>query len=85
MLLETEQEAYESLLAHTPKVGAYVATEAGRGTVVESNLLTGLLRVRMDNAPDAAPRVFMKEEVRLIRDQQIRVAKEELEQLKSLE
>ena len=83
--LKYEQEAYESLLATTPKVGAYVATEEGRGTVVESNLLTGLLRVRLDRAPDAAPRVFMKEQVKILKDQQIRVAREELEQLKSLE
>lgn len=83
--LKYEQEAYESLLATTPKVGAYVATEEGRGTVVESNLLTGLLRVRLDRVPDAVPRVFMKEQVKILKDQQIRVAREELEQLKSLE
>ena len=83
--LKYEQEAYESLLATTPKVGAYVATEEGRGTVVESNLLTGLLRVRLDRAPEAVPRVFMKERVKILKDQQIRVAREELEQLKSLE
>ena len=53
--------------------------------MVESNLLTGLLRVRLDRAPEAVPRVFMKERVKILKDQQIRVAREELEQLKSLE
>ncbi|MBE6768910.1 MAG: stage 0 sporulation protein [Ruminococcaceae bacterium] len=53
--LKYEQEAYESLLRATPKNGAAVITEEGRGVVVEVSLLTGMLKVRLDKAPDSPP------------------------------
>ncbi len=83
--LKYEQEAYEDLLKITPKMGAYVKTKDGRGTVVDVNLLTGVLRVRLDKFPDAAPKVFTRSEVSLIRDAQIKVDSSELAQLRSLE
>ncbi len=83
--LKYEQEAYEDLLKITPKMGAYVKTKDGRGTVVDVNLLTGILRVRLDKFPDAAPKVFTRSEVSLIRDAQIKVDSSELAQLRSLE
>ena len=83
--LKYEQEAYEHLLRHTPKVGAVVETREGRGTVVENNLLTGMLKIRLDRRPDAAPVVIERHEVKLIRDAQIRVDKSELESLKGIE
>ncbi len=83
--LKYEQEAYEHLLRHTPKVGAVVDTREGRGTVVENNLLTGMLKIRLDRRPDAAPVVIERHEVKLIRDAQIRVDKSELESLKGIE
>ena len=39
----------------SPKVGAVVMTPQGRGVVTESNILTGKVKVRLDNAPDSAP------------------------------
>lgn len=83
--LKYEQEAYEHLLRHTPKVGAIVETREGRGIVVENNLLTGMLKIRLDRRPDAAPVVIERHEVKLIRDAQIRVDKSELESLKGIE
>lgn len=83
--LKYEQEAYEHLLRHTPKVGAIVETREGRGTVVESNLLTGMLKIRLDRRPDAAPVLIERHEVKLIRDAQIRVDKSEFESLKGIE
>ncbi len=83
--LKYEQEAYEDLLKITPKMGAYVKTKDGRGTVVDVNLLTGILRVRLDKFPDAVPKVFTRSEVSLIRDAQIKVDSSELAQLRSLE
>lgn len=83
--LKYEQEAYEHLLRHTPKVGAIVETREGRGTVVENNLLTGMLKIRLDRRPDAAPVLIERHEVKLIRDAQIRVDKAELESLKGIE
>ena len=83
--LKYEQAAYTDLLKTTPKVGAIVTTPEGKGVVVDQNLLTGMLKVRMDRAPEAAPMTFHAQEVRVVKDAQIRVAKEEIEKLKQLE
>ncbi|MBQ3285119.1 MAG: stage 0 sporulation family protein [Ruminococcus sp.] len=84
--LKYEQEAYSDLLKHTPKVGAIVKTPLGRGLVVESNLLTRTLKVKMDNTPDdAAPQTFKVKEVRIVKDGYIKVNKKEIEELKQLE
>ena len=83
--LKYEQASYEYLLKHTPKVGAIVDTGDGRGTVVENNLLTGMLKVKLDRHPDAAPTAFHRRDVKLIKDSQIRVNKAELEALGSIE
>ena len=83
--LKYEQEAYLDLLRTTPKVNAIVSTPEGRGVVVDQNLLTGVLKVRLDKASDAAPSTFHVKDVKLVRDGQIRVDKNELEQLKSLD
>ncbi len=84
--LKYEQEAYTDLLKHTPKVGAIVKTPLGRGLVVESNLLTQTLKVKMDNTPDeAAPQTFKVKEVKLVKDGYIKVNKKELDEFKDLE
>ena len=80
-----EQAAYSDLLRTTPKNGAVVNTPEGRGVVVDVNLLTGMLKVRMDRAPEAAPMSFHAKQVKVIKDSQIKVAKEEVEKLKDLE
>ena len=41
--LKYEQDAYESLIKITPRVGSTVQTPDGKGTVVDANLLTGVL------------------------------------------
>ena len=83
--LKYEQAAYSDLLRTTPKNGAVVNTPEGRGVVVDVNLLTGMLKVRMDRAPEAAPMSFHSKQVKVIKDSQIKVAKEEVEKLKDLE
>ena len=83
--LKYEQEAYSDLLRTTPKNGAVVNTPEGRGVVVDVNLLTGMLKVRMDRAPEVAPMSFHAKQVKVIKDSQIKVAKEEVEKLKDLE
>ena len=65
--LKYEQNAYEDLLRITPRVGAYVSTGEGKGTVTEVSLLTGLVKVRMDKASDGAPMIFEREAVKVIR------------------
>ena len=56
--LKYEQNAYEHLLHVTPKVGAIVDTPQGKGTVVEVNLLKGILKIRLDRYPEAAPAIY---------------------------
>ena len=84
--LKYEQEAYTDLLKKTPKIGAIVETANGKGLVVESNLLTGTLKVKLDNTPEAAPPpTFKVKDVKLIKNGYIKVDKKELEELKGLE
>ncbi len=83
--LKYEQEAYLDLLRNTPKVNAIVMTPDGKGTVIDQNMLTGMLTIRMDKAPDAAPQIFNVKQVKLLKDGQIRIDKSELEKLKGLE
>ncbi len=47
--LKYEQSVYEELLRSTPKTGTPVLTPEGKGVIVEVSLLTGMLKVRMDN------------------------------------
>ncbi len=83
--LKYEQEAYSDLLKTTPKVGAIVSTQDGKGTVIEVNLLTRKLTVRLDKAPDAAPSIYKADDVKVIRDGRISVNKKEIEEFKKLE
>ena len=83
--LKYEQEAYESLLRITPKNGAVVTTKEGKGVVTDVSLLTGVVKVRLDKSPDSPPVSFRREEVKVIRDNRIKVAKEEQEKLRELE
>ena len=83
--LKYEQDTYEHLLRHTPKVGAIVETVEGRGTVIDNNLITGMLKVRLDRRSDAAPMLVERHSVKLIKDAQIRLDKKEIEALKGIE
>ncbi len=67
--LKYEQEAYESLIKVTPRVGAYVSTPDGNGTVMEVNLIIGMLKVRLNSAPDAAPKPYHRDSVKILKDQ----------------
>ena len=83
--LKYEQNCYEELLSITPKVGALVETAEGRGIVEDANLLTGVLKVKLDKNPDAAATAFKREDVKLLKDGKIRIKKEEIQALKGLE
>ena len=83
--LKYEQDTYEHLLRVTPKVGAIVDTPDGKGRVIENNLITGMLKVTLDRRPDAAPAVFHRHSVKILKDAKIKVEKEELEALKGIE
>ncbi len=83
--LKYEQSSYEYLLKITPKVGAIVETPDGKGEVIDNNLLTGMLKVRLDRNPDAAPGKYSRKDVKIIRDAQIRLNRDEIAALKDIE
>ena len=66
--LKYEQDAYSSLLKITPRQGALVNTAEGHGTVVDVNLITGALKVRLDKSPDSPPVLMHRNDVKVIRD-----------------
>lgn len=73
--LKYEQNAYEYLNRITPRVGSSVKTPEGKGTVVEASPLTGKLKVRTGDESEA-PKVFMRDEVTLIKGERSREKKE---------
>ncbi len=83
--LKYEQDTYEHLLRVTPKIGAIVDTNQGRGEVIDANLLTGNLTIRLNKDPGAAPLKRHRKDVKLIKDAQIVVEKEELDALGDIE
>lgn len=83
--LKYEQEAYSDLLKKTPKIGAYVSTPDGKGTVVDQNLIKGILNIQIQKNPDSPPKSYKVDEVKLIKDGQIKINKNEQEELKGLE
>ena len=64
--LAYEQPAYEYLNRITPGVGSIVKTPEGVGAVVETNVISGTLRVRMD-PPATGFKAFHKDECQYLR------------------
>ena len=63
--LKYEQDVYEQLRRELPKVGESVSVDAGKGKVCDVNVLTGDLKVQLDEQEDSAPiKVNAKELVR---------------------
>ena len=82
--LKNEQNVYEELLKITPKMGAIVVTPDGdKGKVEDVNLITGKLRVKTEKSE--VPVTLDRSEVKLLKDVEIRVNREELKALKKLE
>ena len=73
--LKYEQNSYEYLHKITPKVGTVVDCRHGRGTVVDSAILTGKLKIQLDNTPAGLPVIVNREEVRIVRDNKQKVNK----------
>ena len=82
--LKNEHNVYEELLKITPKVGALVVTPEGdKGRVEDVNLITGKLRVKTEKSE--GPVTVTRDEVKLLKDAEIRMTREELKALKNLE
>lgn len=75
--LKYEQDAYEDLLRHTPRQGALVNTEDGKGIVTDVSLLTGKLHVRLDERPEAIPKSYKKDDVQVLKNGKTRSNKKE--------
>jgi cell fate regulator YaaT (PSP1 superfamily) len=65
--LKYEQAAYEELSRTVPSVDAIVETPDGRGVVTEVMLLKQLVKVRLDQKPEAAPATYSASDCRLLR------------------
>ncbi|MCL2086934.1 MAG: stage 0 sporulation family protein [Oscillospiraceae bacterium] len=83
--LKYEQDCYEELLKVTPKVGAYVETAQGRGIVEDANLLTGIIKVKLDKNKEAPAILLGRNDVKILRDAQIKLNRDEIAALKNLE
>lgn len=81
--LKNEQAAYEDLLKITPKVGAYVKTPECKGYVEEVNLITGRLKINPEKSD--VPVYVNRDQVKIIKDSEIKLNREEIKALKELE
>jgi len=83
--LKYEQDVYEELLKITPKNGSYVRIGKERGHVVDANIFTGKVSVRLEKEPEAAPKVVHRQDIKVIRDAKPTYEDENLSVLKELE
>ncbi len=80
--LRYENAVYEMEYANFPKVDSIVETPQGRGVVVESNFLTGNIKVRMNNQQSDI-KTFVKKDLKVVG--MIKVRDETDAELKKLE
>lgn len=80
--LRFEHEVYEKEYADYPKVDSIVETPVGRGVVIESNFLTGNIKVKM-NGEQNIIKSFTKNDLKIVGV--IRVKDENYEELRKLE
>lgn len=59
--LRYEHETYAAEAALTPKKDAIVATPDGNGVVVDSTPLAGTVKVKLNNAPEEAPKTYHRD------------------------
>ena len=65
--LRYEHESYRAELRVTPPVGALVRTEDGVGNVTEINPIAGLVRVKLNEKADAAPKYYKRDSVKVLK------------------
>ena len=61
--LKYEEVAYEDLVKKAPKIGAFVETPSGKGSVINVNLLRGNAKVRLEDGYDTTLKTFTFEEL----------------------
>lgn len=87
--LRYEQEAYEQIIKHAPKIGAVVETPDGQGAVIERFLLKETAKVKLDKDNETDLRSYRFSELRVIQDGAVQeesdIEDAEMEELKALE
>lgn len=66
--LKYEQDTYSALLKLTPKQGAEVLTPEGQGIVTEVNVLSGILKVRLEKSQDTPPITVHRDDVTILKN-----------------
>ena len=61
--LKYEDSVYEELVKKAPKIGAFVETPSGKGSVIGVNLLRGNAKVRLEDGVDTTLKTFKFEEL----------------------
>lgn len=69
--LKYEQDCYDELLKKTPSQGAIVGTEAGVGTVEYINILTGNMKVKIENEKETVYVECNVKDVKIIKNRYI--------------
>ena len=64
--LKYEDIAYEDLVKKAPKVDAFVETPSGKGSVVNTNLLRGNAKVRLEDGLDTTLKTFTFDELEVL-------------------
>ncbi len=64
--LQYEYSTYLKEGSITPPVDSTVKTKDGIGVVTEANVLTGIIKVKLKDKPDAAPEKYSRDDVTLI-------------------
>jgi cell fate regulator YaaT (PSP1 superfamily) len=85
--LRYEDKVYEEEIARTPKVGSVVETSEGKGIVTEALPLKGIVKVTLEATPEAPPKPFDREDVKVVGFNKAAVKEdaEEMKKLKALE
>ena len=65
--LRYEHETYEAEIKLTPPVDSIVKTEDGVGTVIEISPIAGLVKVKLDDKNDVAPKFYHRDMVKVIK------------------
>jgi len=64
--LKYEEVAYEDLVKKAPKIGAFVDTPSGKGSVINVNLLRGNTKVRLEDGFDTTLKTFTFDELSIL-------------------
>lgn len=84
--LSYEQCGYEEKLKRVPKEGSLVSTPKGEGTIVTSNILKELVKVRLKGQDDNVDlEEFNASEIKIIKQASDANTNEDIEELKKLE